>query len=105
MGKSVPKEPSKCVVGSFTGREPKDFTQSSVHDGNKNKIYVCIALTYLSPETGFYNILRGSHLGKHPVPTSVRDRIKPAVVLREGDAIVWRGDLRYLLSSNHGGKC
>ena len=105
MGKSIPKAPSKCVVGSFTESEPKDFAQSFVHSGNKNKLYVYIALTYLSPETGFYNILRGSHLGKYPAPIAVKDRIQTPVVLGEGDAIVWRGDLRYLLSSKHGGKC
>ena len=105
MGKPIPKAPSKCVVGSFTESKPRDFAQSFVRVGNKNKLYVYIALTYLSQETGFYNILRGSHLGQHPAPTSVNDRIQTPVVLREGDAIVWRGDLRYLLSSNHGGKC
>ena len=104
MGKSIPKAPSRCVVGSFTESESRNFTQSFVHYGNENKLYVYIALTYVSPETGFYNIVRGSHLTEHPAPTLVNDQIKTPIFLGEGDAIVWRGDLRYSLSSKHGGK-
>ena len=96
--------PSKSVIGSFTESDPGDIRHSLIHVGNANELYVHIALTPLSPETGFFHILAGSHRTKHPARTPVDDWSQTRIVLQEGDALVWRGDLHYLLSSKGGGE-
>lgn len=97
--------PVTNVIGSFKSSDPKNFGKSLLHIGSKDQIYVHVALTDLSPENGFYTVLRGSHQAKHPGMTPVDDWIPTPITLREGDAFVWRGDLSYLLSSNGGGEC
>ncbi|CAD6585727.1 MAG: hypothetical protein ASARMPRED_002292 [Alectoria sarmentosa] len=104
MGKTIPKMPKANIVGSFENSDPTSFRKSILHTGSKDEIYVHIALTNLSPDNGFYTLLRGSHQTKHPGLTPVNDWIRTPIDLQEGDALVWRGDLSYLLSSNGGGK-
>lgn len=104
MGKAIPKMPATFIVGAFKESDPMHLRQSLLHAGNKDQVYVHIALTKLSPETGFYNILRGSHRTKHPSLTRVNDWSHTPITLEEGDAIIWRGDVSYLLSPNGGGR-
>ena len=67
-------------------------------------LYVVVALTDLNFENGLYELLGGSHANKKPGRTfmdhwnPVRNELNP------GDALIWRGDLLYLLSPNGGGK-
>ena len=105
MGKTIPKMPATNMIGSFQSSDSKDSEKSLLHIGSKDKIYVHVALTELSPENGFYTILRGSHQTRHPSLTPVDDWILSPITLLAGDALVWRGDLSYLLSSNGGGEC
>ena len=104
MGKTIPKMPKANILGSFENSDPTSFRKSILHTGSKDEIYVHIALTDLSPDNGFYTLLRGSHQTKHPGLTPVNDWIRTPIALQEGDALVWRGDLSYLLSSNGGGE-
>lgn len=105
MGKAVPKMPKTITVGSFKESDPTDVRQSILHSGSKDELYVYIALTSLSPENGFHTFLEGSHQAKHPRHTAVNDWIQSSIALQEGDALILRGDVSYLLSSNGGGEC
>ena len=105
MGKSIPKMPRESFIGSFIASDVRNITHSLLHVGNKNELNVTIALSSLSPENGFFRILRGSHRTKHPARTPVDDWNQTPIVLEEGDAVIWRGDLHYLLSSKGGGEC
>lgn len=105
MNKTIPKMPTTIMIGAFESSDPRDFRKSLLHIGSKDQLYVQIALTDLSPENGFYTVLRGSHQTKHPGLTPVEDWMYTPITLQEGDAFIWRGDLSYLLSSNGGGEC
>lgn len=61
------------------------------------KIYITIAITQLSPTTGWFTFYEGSH--------QQRSRLgkKVALTLEPGDAVAWRGDLVYFHSPGGGG--
>ena len=96
--------PRSTVVGHFLPGDSKDGLYSLLNVGYRHQLYVHIALNGLSTESGFFDILQGSHTGKHPTRTPVDEWLRASFNLNEGDAIIWRGDLTYLLSSKGGGK-
>lgn len=96
--------PKTSTVGSFLPGDPRDVRYSLLHVGHQDQVYVHIALNRLCPPSGFYHILRGSHLRKHPANTPVASWSTVDIILEEGDAIIWRGDVSYFLSSGGGGK-
>ena len=104
MQKKIPAMPKTSIVGSFLPGDPREARYSLLHVGNKDQIYVHIALNRLCWQSGFYNILKGSHLGRHPSRTPVNSWSSADINLEEGDAIIWRGDLAYFLSPGGGGK-
>lgn len=65
---------------------------------NNSCIYVAIALTDLSPDNGWFILLEGSH-----ELTGATDWKQVSLSLKPGDAVAWRGTLRYLHSSGGGG--
>lgn len=96
--------PKNSVVGLFLPGDPSEAIYSLLHVGRKEHLYVHIALNRLSRQSGFFDILKGSHISKHPSRTPVAGWARTDLDLGEGDAIIWRGDLSYLLSSKGGGK-
>ena len=97
--------PSHTQLCAFRATDPSNVNTSLLNVGGKNLLQVHIALTELSSQNGFFNILRGSHQSKHPTMAQISEWSPTSVTLTEGDAIVWRGDLSYLRSSNGGGTC
>lgn len=104
MNKQIPAMPKTSVVGSFLPGDRNEAKYSLLHTGHKDDIYVHIALNRLCTQSGFYKILKGSHLSRHPGMTPVSDWSEADIDLKEGDAIIWRCDLAYFVSSGGGGK-
>lgn len=100
----MPPMPKNSVVGRFLSGSPTKAIYSVLHVGHKEELYVHIALNRLCSQSGFFNLLKGSHISKHPSRTPVAGWARADFELEEGDAIIWRGDLSYLLSSRGGGK-
>ena len=97
--------PLSTDVGEFLpAPESPHARYSTVHVGNKNVLYVTVALTPLAAENGLYTLLGGSHDKKNPrfTPVDLWDEVQ--VTLEPGDALIWRGDLKYLLSPGGGGR-
>ena len=65
-------------------------------------IYVTIALTELSPDNGWFILLEGSH-EPAGAASSAASWKQISLSLKPGDAVAWRGSLRYLHSSGGGG--
>ncbi|KAM0805956.1 hypothetical protein BDR22DRAFT_829780 [Usnea florida] len=103
VGKAMPKMPSSTQLCAFKATDPANVNTSIPNVGGKNHLLVHIAVTELSPENGFYTILRGSHQSKHPTVAQVSEWNPTSFTLAEGDALVWRGDVSYLRSSKGGG--
>ena len=97
--------PSSTQLCAFRATDPANVNQSLLNVGGRNLLLVHIAVTELSSENGFFNILRGSHQAKHPTMAQLSDWSPTSITLAEGDALVCRGDVSYLRSSNGGGKC
>lgn len=66
----------------------------------KDEIYATIALTPLSPETGWYIFYEGTRANEKEPKDNTR---KAALSLDIGDVVVWRGDLLYFHSAGGGG--
>ena len=96
--------PNANLVGCFKSSDPAHLRQELLHTGHGNIVYVHIALTRLSPETGFYDILKGSHRPNHPSLTPVNQWRRTPISLHPGDVFIWRGDLSYFTSPNGGGE-
>ena len=104
MQKSISALPKTTVVGSFLSGDPKDVKYLQLRVGRTDQIQVHIALNKLCSETGLYTILKGSHLSRHPSWTPEANWAHGDINLEEGDAMIWRGDMPYFLSSGGGGK-
>ena len=101
----IPEMPRKSIIGSFTAGDPKDSRQALAHVGNKDELYVHIALTTLPPESDFYHMLKVSdHDQEHIARIMLNERNKTPMILQEGDAVIWRGDMHCLLSPRGGGE-
>ena len=96
--------PSINTVGSFIASDPGHPRQSIFQQGHKHEVCVHIALTDLSPENGFYEFLRGSHQAQWWARNTVRDWNRTRILLEEGDAMIWRGDMSFFPSSRGGGE-
>lgn len=78
---------------------------STMQTANPKVLYVMVALTALDFKNGLLTLLGGSHANKDPrcTPMNQWDRVQN--VLHPGDVLIWRGDLKYLLSPHGGGRC
>ncbi|KAF7877682.1 hypothetical protein EAF04_001353 [Stromatinia cepivora] len=92
--------PKPTNIGIFHPTKPVSTKKKT---GLKGEVYATVALTDLSPATGLFIFLAGSH--KHTLEGNSNDEWKECYLdLKAGDAIIWRGDLSYLHSSGGGGK-
>lgn len=128
----VPDRPTHFLLGQFIKRPPKntvegnsnnddadddDDTYDITHVVPRHELYIHIALSKLSPETGMYTIFKGSHKRKQSVEERRKEkkgrlekddayddeRDGVGVVLEPGDALIWQGGLRYRWSEGGGG--
>jgi hypothetical protein len=83
-------------VGVF--HQPK-AKPTEIKRGLEGTVYVTIAVTKLNAEDGWFTFLKGSHRG-----TPFTDWVRVDLQMNAGDAVVWSGDLRYINSSEGGGK-
>ena len=96
--------PTTVVSGQFCSTDPNDARHTLLHTGARNKIYVTVALSKCNSDTGMYSLLSKSHHTKNPRVTPVSEWERVYVSLDPGDALVWRGDVSYMLSARGGGK-
>ena len=85
--------------------DPGHARYSTIQTANPNMLYVMVALTALDSKNGLFTILGGSHGSKDPHYTPMNQWDHVQEVLDPGDAVIWRGDLKYLLSPHGGGRC
>lgn len=85
--------------------DPSHARYSTVQAANPGVLYVIVALTALEFRNGLFTLLGGSHANKNPRCTPVDQWNRVQNELHPGDALIWRGDLNYLLSPYGGGKC
>jgi len=97
-------------VCAFTSTESPDTvdqdpTYSMLQSHNSLQIYVLIALNHLNSAVGLYTFFYGSHGPLHPRHTPVSSWYagNGDLNLSPGDAIIYRGDISYLLSPGGGG--
>ena len=85
--------------------DPGHARYSTMQTASPEVLYVMVALTALDFNNGLFTLLGGSHGNKDPhcTPMNQWDRVQD--VLHPGDALIWRGDLKYLLSPYGGGRC
>lgn len=67
-------------------------------------VYVLVALTALHFNNGLLALLGGSHVEKDSHCTPINQSDYFLDVLHPGDVLIWRGDLKYRLSPNGGGR-
>ena len=67
-------------------------------------VYVLVALTALHFNNGLFALLRGSHGENFTHCTPINQRDLFLDVLHPGDVLIWRGDMKYFLSRNGGGR-
>ena len=77
---------------------------STVQIGKHELLYVIVALTDLGHGNGLHELLGGSHASRHPRHTPEKHWNYVRTELNPGDALIWRGDLLYMLSPKGGGK-
>ena len=85
--------------------DPGHARYSTVQTADPQLLYVMVALTALDFGNGLFTLLGGSHANKKLYCTPMDQWNRVQETLHPGDALVWRGDLRYLLSPHGGGKC
>lgn len=102
--KQIPSMPATLVSGQFLATPLDDARHTLLHTGAKNKIYVTIALSTCNRATGMYSLLRKSHHEKNPRVTPVIEWEREDIALNPGDALIWRGDVSYMLRAGGGGK-
>lgn len=102
--------PTTHHVCAFTpAPSPESAAQNPIYkmlqSPNVNRIFVLVALEHMSPKTGLYTFLYGSHGPLHPrfTPVSAWNTGNAEINLSAGDAIIYRGDISYMLSRNGGG--
>ncbi len=71
---------------------------------NPKLLYVLIALTPLKFDNGLYTFLRGSHGTKNPIHTPTGEWNTLKCDLQPGDALIYRGDIKFFFSLYGGGK-
>lgn len=96
--------PATLVSGQFLATPLDDARHTLLHTGAKNKVYVTIALSTCNRATGMYSLLRKSHHEKNPRVTPVIEWEREDIALNPGDALIWRGDVSYMLRAGGGGK-
>ena len=102
--KQIPSMPATLVSGQFLATSLDDARHTLLHTGAKNKIYVTIALSTCNRATGMYSLLKKSHHDKNPRITPVSEWEQEDIALNPGDALIWRGDVSYMMSAGGGGK-
>ena len=98
--------PMATVVSEYLpAADPGHARYSTMQTANPKVLYVTVALTALEFRNGLFTLLGGSHANKDPrcTPMNQWDRVQN--VLHPGDVLIWRGDLKYLLSPHGGGRC
>lgn len=93
------------MVSEFLpGADPSHARYSTLQAAKSGVLYVIVALTALEFRNGLFTFLGGSHANKNPRYTPMEQWNHVQNALDPGDALIWRGDLNYLLSPYGGGK-
>ena len=99
------KLPVATVVSEYLpAADPGHARYSTPQTARPEFVYVMVALTALHFNNGLITLLAGSHGNKALNRTPVKRWQPFQDVLHPGDALIWRGDLNYMLSPHGGGR-
>ena len=99
------KLPVATIISEYLpAADPGHARYSIPQTAHPELVYVMVALTALHYNNGLITLLAGSHGNKALNRTPVKHWDAFQDVLHSGDALVWRGDLNYMLSRHGGGR-
>ena len=99
------KLPVATIISEYLpAADPGHARYSIPQTAHPELVYVMVALTALHYSNGLITLLAGSHGNKALNRTPVKHWDAFQDVLHPGDALIWRGDLNYMLSRHGGGR-